>query len=98
MTDTFDTGDINQVDKKKTKIQLRRLRELEWLKDSLSKEGGRDFIWRLLSECGNYHTTWTGDIHSSLIKEGRRQIALWVLTEIHEADPGAYIFMQEEKK
>ncbi len=94
----MDTGDIKQVGKKKTKAQLRRLRETEWLKEVLSKEGGRDFIWRLLSECGNYHTTFTGEINSTLVKEGRRQIGLWVLAEIHEADPGAYIFMQEEKK
>jgi len=92
-----DTGDVKQVNKKKTKMELRRLQEMERLKDILSKEGGRDFIWRLLTECGNYNTTFTGEPYGTVLNEGRRQIGLWVLTEIFEADPQAYIHMQSEK-
>ena len=91
-----DTGDVQQVNKKKTKAQLRRMRENEWLKDILSKEGGRDFIWRLLSECGPYKTTFTGEPYGTVLNEGRRQIGIWIITEIFEADPNAYIKMQEE--
>ncbi len=94
----MDTGDVKDVKKKKTKAQLRRLKETEWLKDILSKPGGRDFIWRLLTECGVYHTSFTGEVNSTILNEGRRQIGLWVLTEMFDADPTAYITMQKESK
>ncbi len=92
----MDTGDIKQVNKKKTKTQLRRLRENEWLKEILSKPGGRDFIWRLLIQCGVYHTSFTGDAPHTFFNEGKRQIGLWALAEIHEADKYAIVLMQEE--
>lgn len=90
-----DTGDVKEVKKKKTKAELRRLREQTWLKAILSNEGGRDFIWRLLSECGIYHTSFTGD-NETFFNEGKRQIGLWALNEVFEADKKAYAVMQEE--
>ena len=91
-----DTGDVKEVSKKKTKAQLRRMRENEWLKDILSKEGGRNFVWRLLIQCGVYHTSFTGDAPHTFFNEGKRQIGLWALTEIDEADKFALLKMQEE--
>ena len=93
-----DTGDIKQVQKKKTKAQLRRLRETEWLKEILNTEGGRDFLWRLLTECGVYHTSFTGDAPGTFFKEGKRHIGLWALEEIFAANKQAYSIMQEEKR
>lgn len=94
----MDTGDIKQVNKKKTKTQLRRMRENVWLKDILSNEGGRDFIWRLLIQCGVYHTSFTGDAAHTFFNEGKRQVGLWALAEINEADNQAISRMQEENK
>ena len=94
----MDTGDSKQVNKKKTKAQLRRMRENEWLKEILSKEGGRDFIWRLLIQCGVYDTSFTGDAPHTFFNEGKRQIGRWALTEIDEADKSAISLMQEESK
>ncbi len=93
-----DTGDVKQVDKKKTKAQLRRLREIAWLKDVLHSVAGRDFIWRLLIQCGVWHTSFTGDAPHTFFNEGKRQVGLWVLTEIEEADKRAISLMQEENK
>ncbi len=93
-----DTGDISQVQKKKTKAQLRRMQENDWLKDILSKEGGRDFIWRLLIQCGVYHTSFTGDAPHTFFNEGKRQIGLWLLTEIDAADNRSILLIHEEHK
>ncbi len=93
-----DTGDISQVQKKKTKAQLRRMQENDWLKDILSKEGGRDFIWRLLIQCGVFTTSFTGDAPTTFFNEGKRQVGLWLLTEIDEADKQAIALMQKESK
>lgn len=94
----IDTGDIKQVNKKKTKMQLRRMKENEWLKEILSKEGGRDFIWRLLIQCGVYDTSFTGDAPHTFFNEGKRQIGLWLLTEIDEADNRSILLIHEENK
>ncbi len=93
----MDTGDVKDVKKKKTKAQLRRLREQEGLKALLSKTGGRNFVWRLLTECGVYHTSFTGD-NETFFNEGKRQIGLWVLEEIFQSDKKAYALMQEENR
>ena len=94
----MDTGDVKDVKKKKTKAQLRRLKENEWLKDILSKPGGRDFIWRLLTACGVYDTSFTGDAPHTFFNEGKRQIGLWVLTEIDAADKRSILLIHEENK
>ncbi len=94
----MDTGDVTDVKKKKTKAQLRRLKENEWLKDILSKPGGRDFIWRLLTKCGVYDTSFTGDAPHTFFNEGKRQIGLWVLTEIDDADNRSILLIHEENK
>ena len=94
----MDTGDVKDVKKKKTKAQLRRLKENEWLKDILSRPGGRDFIWRLLTQCGVYDTSFTGDAPHTFFNEGKRQIGLWVLTEIDEADNRSILLIHEENK
>ena len=94
----MDTGDVKDVKKKKTKAQLRRLKENEWLKDVLSRPGGRDFIWRLLIQCGVYDTSFTGDAPHTFFNEGKRQIGLWVLTEIDAADKRSILLIHEENK
>ena len=94
----MDTGDVKDVKKKKTKAQLRRLKENEWLKDVLSRPGGRDFIWRLLIQCGVYDTSFTGDAPHTFFNEGKRQIGLWVLTEIDAADNRSILLIHEENK
>ncbi|KKM17596.1 hypothetical protein LCGC14_1674210 [marine sediment metagenome] len=93
----MDVGDPVQVKKKKTKIQLLREREVEDLKVILNSAGGRDFVWRLLSQCGNYKISFTGDNNLTNFNEGKRQIGLWLLAEIGEANPHVYIQMQSER-
>ena len=94
----MDTGDVKDVKKRKTKTELRRLKENEWLKDILSRPGGRDFIWRLLTQCGVYDISFTGDAPHTFFNEGKRQIGLWVLTEIDAADKRSILLIHEENK
>jgi hypothetical protein len=48
-------------------------------------------MMRLLSFCGLYHTT-EGSAHA----EGRRQVALWLLSEINRANPDLYPILLQE--
>ena len=93
-----DTGDPKQVRQKKTKMQLRRERETEELRALLEDKKMRDFLWRLLEQCGVYHTTFTGEGPSTFFNEGKRQIGLWVLEETFASDVSAYALMQTEQR
>lgn len=92
-----DVGDIEQVKEKKTKAQLEKERQVEELRYILSTSGGRNWIWRLLSECKIYKAKVTDQL-LTFREIGREDIGLWILAEIMETEPYAYIKMQEEAK
>jgi hypothetical protein len=90
-----DVGDDVQVKERKTKRQLQKEREDEEMKQILDTYGGRAFMWRLLSSCGVFRTSFTGNA-STYFNEGKRQIGLEVLKEILELDSKAFQIMQQE--
>lgn len=94
----MDSGDTKQVKKYKNKFQLRREKENEELRKLLSYPIMRAFIWRLLEQCGVYHTSFTGDSLTTAFNEGKRQVGLWMLTEMDEADKNSYSLMQSEQR
>ncbi len=94
-----DTGDVKQVNKKKTKRKAKRDQEIEDLRRILDMAGGRNFIWRILSECGIYGTSFSGEYPFTMAyKEGKRQMGLWTLEEVFDADPHTYALMQKENR
>lgn len=76
-----------------TKEEERCREELHYL---LQFPGNRYFVWRLLSECGVYHSLSHYDSHEMAIRSGRRDIGLWVLDEMFRADKEAFVRMQNE--
>lgn len=56
---------------------------------------GRAFYWRLLSKCGIYKTSFTGD-NTTFFNEGMRQIGLWALEEVFTHSPESFAIMQAE--
>ena len=93
---SYDSGDDEQVKTRKTKYQLRRETETEYLKQILATKGGRNFIWRLLETCGVFHSVSNSDAIPMAINSGRRDAGLWALVEVFAADPAAFIKMQTE--
>lgn len=94
----MDTGDVKQVHKKKNKRKIKRDQEIEDLRQVLEMAGGRNFIWRLLQQCGVYHTSFTGEALETSFNEGKRQMGLWTLDELFEASPHTYALMQKENR
>lgn len=90
-----DIGEEVQVEVKKTKSKRKREHELNEFRSLLSTYGGRAYIWRLLSQCGVYKISFTGN-STTFFNEGKRQIGLWVLEEVFEADPASFSLMQNE--
>ncbi len=93
-----DTGNPRDVKRRKTKAQLQRERETEELRKLLEYPIMRAFVWRLLEQCGVYHTSFTGEGATTFFNEGKRQVGLWMLEEIFASDKNAYSVMQIEQR
>lgn len=94
--DIYDAGDEKQVRKRKTKDQLKREQQLVELKAILDTRFGRDLLWRMLERCSVFKTTFSSEPLTMAFNEGKRQIGLWLLKEINEAQPKAYSLMTQE--
>lgn len=92
-----DHGDQTQVKKRKTKAQLESERCQEELRQLLSHKSNRYFVWRLLSECGLFRST-SADPHNMAIMSGKRDVGIWLITEMFKADDTAFSKMQLEAK
>ena len=83
------TGDIDT----KQAERMTRLRRQDMANLLNTKEGMR-VIWRQLAEGGIFSTTYTGDNDSCIFNEGRRALALALLSKVQSANPKAFITMQ----
>lgn len=80
-----------------TEAHRRRI-ELEDLRWLMSDKRGRRFMHRLLSRAHLYHSSFTGDPHSTAFKEGERNVGLTFLADVMEACPDRYTTMQQESR
>lgn len=92
---TTDVSNPKQVKRRKKKATLASEQEREELKKLLDIPAFRRFYWRLLSECGVYTTSFTGN-STTFFNEGRRSIGLWGIEQIMVANPAAYGIMRVE--
>lgn len=88
----YDAGDARQVTRKRQAAKFERDTELAELRAILKTEGGRKFVWRVLEQCRLYAPVDT------MVDEGKRRVGLFLLTEVIEAEPSAYITMMQEAK
>jgi hypothetical protein len=75
--------------------EAKRQRDVEDFKSLMKLKEGRRFVWRLLSETGVYHSSFTGN-SETFFKEGRRSIGLILIGELHTICPELYAVMVEE--
>lgn len=74
----------------------RREREIADLKKILKCPEGRRFVLRLLSEAGMFRTPFTLDPAQTSFNCGRQDMGLWLVSELHQAEPFAYAQMLRE--
>lgn len=89
--------DQESVKEKQKQVQLKRLQDKDDLKWILSDPKGRRFIWKYLSFCGVFRTSFTGN-SQTFFKEGERNIGLRLFDEVFEADEDAFLKMKKESK
>lgn len=90
-------ADKEQVKKAGSKAQRAREKQLNDIRFLLSREQGRRFLWRCLERCGVYRSSFTGN-SQTFFNEGERNIGLFILDDIMEAAPDAYLLMLKENK
>lgn len=73
---------------------LDREGEVAQLAALLSQEPVRDLLWRVLSRCHIFGSTYSRVFGDMAHAEGQRNIGLWLLSEIGGADPAALMEMQ----
>lgn len=83
-----------QVQENRLLEQMDRDGEIAQLNKLLQDESARDFLWRVLAKCHLYQTSYQHSFGDMSLMEGQRQIGLWLLSEICEADPTAEIAMK----
>jgi len=96
VNEPLDVGDEKQVKQSKKKFELVRDRELEEIRRILKEEWGRGFLHRILGECHTYRSTSNSDAHTMAVLSGQRDIGLWLLSEIEQADPNGYVKLLQE--
>jgi len=93
-------ADAQQVQRGGRLAQRRRDRELNDLRAVLATAEGRRAIWRLLEHCGvnrsSYDPSQRGD--STVFREGARNVGLFLMAEITDADEEALVTMMREAR
>ena len=96
----IDDGLIDKTKDDKAQALARKARERDLgdIRYLLKEPEGRRFYWRVLSKCGVFHSSWTGDPHQTLVNEGKRTIGILFLDDLLEANPSSFAQMQRENK
>lgn len=96
MSKIVDVGDDAQVADKKNKLKFKRDTELLQLKAILRSKGGRAFLWRVIGECGIFSIGLPPTEEHLAHAKGKRDMGVWLINEIINADQNAYLLMQAE--
>lgn len=90
-------ADSEQVKKAENKEKFNREKELRDLASILQEPQGRRFIWRLLEHCKLFESIQkqSAEIH---YLSGIRDIGLFILSEVNDADQVAFFKMMVESQ
>lgn len=91
----LNVGDEIAVAERNKKVSLQQDKFYEDLKNICKDKRVRDYLWALISRCGVYKTSFTGN-SETFMKEGRRQIGLEVIADLFKADDNIYSLMRLE--
>ena len=90
-------ADPGQVKEAKQKELRGREREVNDVRSILNTREGRRFMWKMLGHCRVFESIWHGSaqIHYNA---GMQDVGHFILAEITEASPEAYLLMMKENK
>lgn len=91
-------ADESQVKGAERTEKRARDRELNDICSILDLPSGRRYIWKLLSRCGVYESSFDVSGSKMYFNEGQRNVGLTILADINEANPEVYVTMMKEAK
>ena len=91
------TSDENEIREAKIKAKLQQDQFDNSLKAILATNEGQTVLWKILSDCRLFQSSFTGSSETFFL-EGKRSVGLMLLADIMRIDPEAFIKMQKAKK
>lgn len=95
MTDFFDEKSLAE---ERLKQRLNREQEAEDIKQVMSSEQGRRFIWLQLTHSGVFTSSFNHDPYITAFNEGNRNSGLTLFNDIITLCPEQYLLMAEEAR
>lgn len=95
VTNAGNKSQVSFAERKLSTIGENQKRDMQMI---LKLPEGRRFLWLLLGECRIYRTSFDHSGSVTAFNEGKRSVGLAILDRITDADPSAYIQMQNENK
>lgn len=89
-------ADRDQTKSAGTKAERIRNDELKDLREVLSTESGKRFVWRLLSHCKTFESIWEPSARIHYLA-GIQDVGHFIMAEVAEADERFLIEMMKEK-
>lgn len=80
------------------KALSRREEEVQDVAMLLASRTGRRFVWRYLTLCGVFKTSFDNSGSVTAFNEGQRNIGLRLMADVNDAAPDSYQVMLRESK
>lgn len=77
--------------------KLKRLQEVEDLREVMSTPAGRRFVHRVLGLCGTFRLSFAGEqTHATAFNEGKRSVGNQLFAEVEAVSPNQFLNMLRE--
>jgi hypothetical protein len=93
MSDPFDNTENTKIEERRKRY---RDREIGDIRKILALPEGRRFMWRIMEFAGPTRLSFSQNDRTTAFNEGRREVGLFLLKDIMEVKPEAFIQMQRE--
>ncbi|MGA2403037.1 MAG: hypothetical protein ABSG91_15250 [Syntrophobacteraceae bacterium] len=94
----YNAADPEQVKGRKDRQKIREHQTRAALQKLMADPEGRMWMWDLLSLCGVYHSSFSREGLLMAFAEGRRDIGLHLVAQIHKLAPELYVRMTTENQ
>lgn len=94
----FNAADPERVDEARREARHKRQGELADLRAAMADPVARRVLWRVLEKCHVYQTSFTGHGARDAFNEGERNIGLFLIAEMTEADSAGFAKLMTEEK
>lgn len=90
------SSSVKQVKNAERKQNLRELDETDDMRKVLETVEGRRVLWKILSQCGVFRSSVEHSGSMTYFNEGRRDIGLFLINEINNANSVSFSNMMKE--